>query len=145
MARGYSPRRVLRRQLAIFRRVGIPIKLWIRNNAPVLDSAAYQPGSIFVEDTDPVENTENYTTRFVFGKFEETDVIELDGPGRRRLVKGVIVIPMLYKALLAACEYIDPYLDGSRFIKKGSIIDESRLFCTLNIESLSLTSVSEVE
>ncbi len=144
MMKGYSPRKVLRKSLEIFRATGKPMKLWIRNSAAILDSATYAPGNLFSNASDPIESDTNYTTRFIFGKFEEADAVTFDGPGRRRAVSGVIVVPMLYKQLLSACEYVDPYLDGSRFVKLGAIIDESRLFCTLNIRSMSLQNPSEV-
>jgi hypothetical protein len=144
----YSQRRILAKQLEIFNRTGQIILLLVNNT--VTTPPTYTPGKLFslpgspASDIDPVENAANYTSRFIRGRFAETDVEQTNGPGRRRSVKGVITVPMLYKSILAQTEYIDPYLDGSRFIKSGAIVDESRLFATVNIESLSLTSEADV-
>lgn len=116
------------------------MKLYMRQ--PLTSAPAYVAGQLFAKDQAPLESTD--IIKFIRGKFEETDS-EQDGPaGRDRKVKGIITVPMLYRSYLAMAEYIDPYLDGSRFKKSGAIVDEGRIFITQMIESVYLKNTSEV-
>lgn len=136
----FSQRRVLNLENAMFRLSGRPILLITRtDNAP-----AYTPGQLFATDTEP-EEASTTVKRYIFAKFEETDMEEFGGSGRKRAVKGVLTVPMLYKAFLGEASYIDPYLDGSRFRKVGATVNESRSYITQAIEAFSLASPAEVE
>ncbi len=107
--------------------------------------AAYTPGqNLFLVDNDPVEDPSHYTFRYVKGKLEETDNMIPTEVGRHRVVTGIITMPMLYKSLLAQAEYIDPYLNGSRFTVSSGIVDEGRVFITAEIKSVYLTSTSTI-
>ncbi len=136
-----SYRRMLQQELKIFRAAGKPMLLIVRTDANTVPT--YTPGQLFTSDTLPEETTDTNHV-YIYGKFDETDVEEFGTIGRKRLVKGIITVPMLYKSLLAAADFIDPYLDGSRFKKTGAIIDEGRIFCSQAITSFTLANTGEV-
>ncbi len=142
MPKRFSLRRVLRKELDIFRRTGTTINLIVRSVPP---STTYSgPGYLLSADTEPTE-VGSTTVVNIFGKFEEVDAQTMGATGRERLVRGVITVPMMYRKILAKTEYINPYNDGvSRFRKIGAIVDEGRLFVTQQIESVSLANVSQV-
>jgi hypothetical protein len=142
----FSKRRLLKQQLRIFDMTGQTMYLIMRAN-PSDIRTGYTPGNLFASTADPLEDDPNnpIVTRAVKGKFEETNVEQYDDVGRKRVVKGIVTIPMLYKSYLAQAEYIDPYGDGSRFKKTGAIVDEERLFCTQSIESVTLATTADVE
>jgi hypothetical protein len=128
-----------RQELRIFTLTGRTMLLWMQTTPT---NPTYVPGQLFNSDQDLPDS--GLTQKYIRGKFEETDA-ESSGPeGKFRSVKGVIYVPMLYKAYLAQAEYIDPYLDGSRFKKSGAIVDEGRMFVTQSIESVSLTDPTNV-
>lgn len=141
----FSNRRILRRRLEIFNATGTVMQLIIRTGSGI--PPAYDPtvsGNLFTAESDPPEDSGDYTFRYIRGRFDETDDMEPGQAGRLRVVKGIITVPILFKSLLAQAEYIDPYLDKSRFSKTGAIINEGRTFCTVTIQSVYLTSTSEV-
>jgi hypothetical protein len=141
---GFSPRRVLTKQLAIFNATGQLIRLWIPINVTIPQT--YTPGQLFTQNEDPEESDANYRTQYIRGKFLETDIEVSTGAGRRRYARGIISCPMIFKTVLAAAEYIDPYLDGSRFVKDGNASpDEERVFITQGIKLLSATSPGDIQ
>ena len=142
----FSKRRLMKQHLRIFDLTGQVIYLIMRS-APSDIRSQYTPGFLFQANADYLEDDPNNPTsvRAIKGKFEEVNMETYGDDGRSRVVKGVISIPMLYKTLLAEAEYIDPYGDGSRFKKVGAIVDEERLFCTQQIESVSLATTADVE
>jgi hypothetical protein len=113
-------------------------------NAPASPDTTYTPGQLYTSAVDPIMDSDNYHWVYIVGKWKETDTENFDSPGRQRTVSGQITVPMIYKTLLATCEYIDPYLDGSMFLKVGASVDQGRLYVLQTIKSMSLTNPSEV-
>jgi len=122
---------------------GVVMQLVMRIGSGV--PATYTPGqNLFTSDNDPVEDSSHYTFRYIKGQFLEDDTMVPTEVGRNRVIKGTITIPMLYKSLLAQAEYIDPFLDGSRFTKVSGVVDEGRVMATCTIQSVYLKSTSEI-
>jgi hypothetical protein len=98
---------------------------------------SYSPGHLFTAQEDPIENSSNYKYVFIKGRFDEEDNQYPTELGRQTESTAIITCPMLYKSLLQQTEYVDPLLNGSRWIIVSSITDEGRLFCTAKIKSVS--------
>jgi hypothetical protein len=138
----FSYRRVLRQELRIFNVVGKPILLYLRitPDAALPFNPAIDP---FQKNEDPIE-LNNYTKRYIKARFVEKDTQIFDDNGRKKEVTGTITCPAIYRSLLAETEFVDPFLDGSRFVKVGAIVNEGRSMITQQIKSLYNADTSEV-
>jgi len=138
----FSWRNIDKHTLRIFNHTGKVVQLIMRKG--VITPGTYVPGVLFTAHEDVTENPTNISTMYIKGKFEETDVQTPTELGRMKTVKGILTFPLLYVKYLQLAEYVDPYLDGSRFSKTGSIVDEGRLFATVELQSMTLTNTAEV-
>lgn len=139
----FSYRAINRRQLHIFNATGKVIQLIMRKDTPA--PPVYDPtvsGNLFTRLEDPPEDSNHYLYRYIKAKFEEVDALTPAEAGRQRTVKGIITVPLLFVSLLQAAEFVDPYLDGSRFVKTSAILDEGRIFATVQIQSQTLKNVA---
>lgn len=139
----FSRRRLLSKQIEIFRRTGRVIALMFRIDPQYTSDV---PSELFASATEPAEVVGEFEKIYIIGKYEEDAVEDFEAAGRIRHVKGIIIIPAIYKLQLQGCTYIDPYNDGvSRFRKVGGSIDEENVFVTQRIEAVKIKNVGEVE
>lgn len=138
----FSYRRIYRRSLEIFNATGKVVQLWIRTGSK--EPSTYTPGqNLFTTNEDPTDAS-GYTTRYIKAKWDEHDIMNPSELGRQSIVKGTLIVPLLYVELLAQAEFVDPLLNGSRFTKRSAIVDEGRLFASVELESISLGNISQI-
>jgi hypothetical protein len=124
---------MMRQEARIFNLTGTTMMLYLRTDGD--EPAPYTPGQLFSAGEDPTDPSD-YARLYVKGRFKETDDQTFGPAGHQNAVTGIITIPMLYKSILAKAEYVDPYLNGSRFVRVGAIVDEGRIFITQRIMSI---------
>lgn len=104
------------------------------------------PTDLFASGIEPVGDSAEFTTTYVLGQFSQT-VLEqsITGIGREKQVSGIVEIPAIYKTLLAKADYIDPYNDGSLFMKVGkSTTDPQNLFVKQAITGVAFPDPAEI-
>jgi len=139
----FNKRRVLEKTYYILRQTGKPMKLYVRNTPATssANTASGIPVDLFAALEEPPEVASEFTVYGFYGKFEEEDVESRDEGGRFRQVKGLLTVPFAYRSLLAKADYIDPYGDGSRFVKYGNtVVDEERLLIYQTIQGTHFSS-----
>ena len=140
----YDRRRVFKKTMYVLRQTGKPMRMYVRN-VPVNAATPAVPSDLFTAAEEPLEVDSEFTVYGFFGKFEEED-IEIRGEGGRfKQVKGTVTVPFAYRSILAKADYIDPYMDGSRFQKVGpAVVDEERLLIYQPIGGTTFPSVDEI-
>lgn len=142
MPKSLSFRRIYKHELDIFRTTSVVVQIICRKGSKV--PASYVPGRLLTQNEDPVENSSNYIYRYIKANWSENDNLEIADVGINRIVKGSLTFPLLYVSLLQECEFVDPYLDSSRFVKKSAVITRDRLFASVELESLTLKNISQI-
>lgn len=140
----YNRRRVLQKTYYIFRLIGKPMKMYIRNT-PTNANITNVPTDLFAAYEEPVETAGEFTVHGFYGAFEEKDVENRGEGGRYRQVMGTVTVPFAYRSLLDQADYIDPYNDGSRFTKVGAcFVDQERLMIYQDIQATVLNNPSDI-
>ena len=136
-----SYRRMFHRQMQMFNMTGKCITIYVQTSGP--DTPPDVPDDVFTGTEAP--NESGLTKKYIWASFEESDNDQFTEIGKLRSVSGIITIPMLWKTDWANTKLIDPYGDGSRFVKDGPVqIDEGRFMIVQRINAIKLSSVGEV-
>lgn len=88
----------------------------------------------------------NVTLYYIFATFSSTTTEDPTDPaGLRGTVFGTLIIPYQYRDIVNRTEYFDPYLNGSKFLKVGAIVDDQGITVTQKIRAEYLPQIGEIQ